>query len=162
MKKVQIAAGLLAFLLADVAAAPSCPGGRGYWDYEEMQVRVCDYVTETYTESFRHCGYNGWIQLSPSDSIWYPPVMGSSLFTTSSKVLAAASSCPASEYISRWQSYWYRDPKDGKTGYRMGTFSGSLQLISDRVDTQTKTRTVETNCRIETQTVQVWRCGDIP
>lgn len=35
MKKIQIAAGLLAFLLADVAAAPSCPGGGGYWDYEE-------------------------------------------------------------------------------------------------------------------------------
>lgn len=35
-------------------------------------------------------------------------------------------------------------------------------MISDRVDTQTKTSTVETNCRIETQTVRVWRCGDIP
>ncbi|HCU64936.1 MAG TPA: hypothetical protein DF774_04165 [Rheinheimera sp.] len=165
MKKIQIAAGLLAFLLADVAAAPSCPGGGGYWDYEERQVRVCDYITETYTESNRHCGYSGRIDLSVNDYLWYPPVHATdySMHASSTLVLAVTSSCPASDFKTAFQTYWARSYNNyNETSFRSGWYSGSIPLISDRVDTQTKTRTVETNCRTETKTVRVWRCGMIP
>lgn len=165
MKKASILLGLLAFVMGDLAAREYCPGGDGYWDYEEQQVRVCDYVTETYTESNRHCGYSGRIDLSANDYLWYPPVYATdySMHTSSTKVLAVTTSCPASEFKTAFQTYWARSYNDyNKTSFRSGWYSGSISLISDRVDTQTKTRTIETNCRIETQTVAVWRCGQIP
>jgi hypothetical protein len=165
MKKASILLGLLAFVMGDLAAREYCPGGDGYWDYEEQQVRVCDYITETYTESNRHCGYSGRIDLSANDYLWYPPVYATdySMHTSSTKVLAVTTSCPASEFKTAFQTYWARSYNDyNKTSFRSGWYSGSISLISDRVDTQTKTRTIETNCRIETQTVAVWRCGQIP
>lgn len=166
MKKVQIILGLLAFVMGDLAAREYCPGGDGYWDYEERQVRVCDYVTETYTESNRHCGYSGQINLSVNDSLWYPPVFPTdhNMNASSSKVLAVTASCPTSDYKSDTGFYWYRDRNGSSSGHlhRWGWYNGNIPLVSDRVDTQTKTRTVETNCRIETQTVAVWRCGQIP
>lgn len=153
MKAIMISA-LLA-LSSSQTFAGNCPDGSwGTWETRIVDVRVCDRVTENYTESQRVCDYVGWVNL---DFGYYWDAVDSdrSKFTPNRDVINAAQSCPATKFVS--EIGWYRQKNSNYS--KMGRYSGSLTKTSDRVETQQKTRVVETNCRIVPQEETYLRCG---
>ncbi len=160
--KTKMIVTALALFSTTVLARPYCESGQGYWTYEEQQVRVCDTVTENYTESRRVCDFSGNLELNASDWIQYPPLGVSFISDSDRKILNVDASCPNSTFKTKYQTYWYKDKNTGRVTTRFGYFNGWLSLTSNVVETQNKTRTIETNCRIENRTVRVWRCGMEP
>jgi hypothetical protein len=160
--KTKMIVTALALFSTTVLARPYCESGQGYWTYEEQQIRVCDTVTENYTESRRVCDFSGTLDLNFFDRIDYPPFGSGSIYETDRQILNVDATCPSSVYKSRFNFYSYWDRTTGRIDSRFANFSGFLSLISNVVETQNKTRTIETNCRIENRTVRVWRCGMEP
>ncbi len=152
--KAKVIAAVLAFSCSQ-ALAGNCPDGSwGTWETRIVDVRVCDRVTENYTESQRVCDYLGWGHLDlayRSDAV---DIDQSKLYSRRD-VINTAQSCPASKSISEMDWYQQKNTKHLK----MGRYSGSLFKTSDRVETQQKTRVVETNCRIVQQEETYLRCG---
>ncbi|ATD09125.1 MULTISPECIES: hypothetical protein [Pseudoalteromonas] len=137
-----------------------CPGGQGYWDYQTRQVQVCDTETRTVETTKRHCSYGGVTWLG---HLWHEPdfPLPMTSYETGLRIIEQSNTCPSSVYTSRTGTYWYTDP-EGRRWISNYTYSGNIGLTNNKLVTTTSTETIKTNCRTETQTVRVWRCGMIP
>lgn len=162
MKTVILTAIAAVVTLTSVTAEArrNCPGGQGYWDVEVRNVRVCDTETQTYTETKRHCGYQGTIWLG---HLWNQPdfPLPMTRYVTGNSVLDESKSCPGSQYKHETGTYWYTKP-DGFKTIDWYKYTGSIGLTSNQLKTSTHTRTVETNCRTEQKVTRVFRCGHQP
>ncbi|CAH9060357.1 hypothetical protein PSECIP111951_03482 [Pseudoalteromonas holothuriae] len=161
MKTLSLTAATALLLVgaSSAQARMNCDVG-GYWDIQTRNVQVCDTETENYTVTKRHCGYNGHLTLG---HLWNQPdfYLPHIRYASTSRVLAETSSCPSSQWDSQTGTYWYTKP-NGTKSTDWYTYSGLLGLSSDQLKTTQHTRTVQTNCRTETRTVRVWRCGYEP
>ncbi|BBN83212.1 hypothetical protein PA25_31970 [Pseudoalteromonas sp. A25] len=156
---IAVVSALLLLGAGSAQARMQCDVG-GYWDIVTRNVQVCDTETETYTVTTRHCDYSGHIYLG---HLWNEPdfYLPSFRYASTNLVLDESSSCPAAQWESQTGTYWYTQP-DGIRSVDWYTYSGSLGLTNDQLRTTEHTRTIKTNCRTETVTQRVWRCGYEP
>ncbi|TQF67892.1 hypothetical protein [Pseudoalteromonas luteoviolacea] len=155
---LAITTAIVALSTATAEARPNCPGGQGYWEEIVRNVRVCDTRTENYTVTLKNCDYSGHLTLGFLFNKPDFPLPHIKYRTSASR---GVESCPASKFASESEVYWYTD-HNGTRWIGHATYSGVLSKTSEQTYTETRTRTVETNCRTEQRVTRVFRCGFQP